>query len=318
LETARRACNFAAKFGAGELAYYAGLWHDVGKFSTEFQAYLAQQGGRRSADHKTAGAVLAGEWCDLLAFIIAGHHGGMPCKPDLEARLQSKDRIKLAKLALEKTRAALPGLEPPGPLLDAFPAFLKDPQLSNIEAQRQAEFFIRMLFSALVDADYLDTERHFGPEQASARGGAPQLGDLWQRFQDDQQRLSGQGQDVLGRIRHKVYERCLEAVSEPPGIFRLTVPTGGGKTRSAMAFALKHALAHNMRRVIEEPAGYPPACWREESGFARQGEAKGLPVHQQRDIRVTWELGEPSTRCMTSNTTWYGCLSIGRTYWMAR
>ena len=107
-----------------------------------------------------------------------------------------------------------------------------------------------MVFSALVDADFLDTERHFEPEQAAQRGQGASLDKLWEQFETAQGTLSGRKQGQLNEIRHEIYQACLRAADNPPGIFSLTVPTGGGKTRSGMAFALRHALVHSFDRVI--------------------------------------------------------------------
>jgi len=107
-----------------------------------------------------------------------------------------------------------------------------------------------MLFSALVDADHLDTERHRNPESAAKRGEADGLGPLLDKLLAGQETLSGKKTDQLGVIRHAVYQRCLSLASEPAGFFRLSAPTGAGKTRSAMAFALSHALGHELQRVI--------------------------------------------------------------------
>ena len=101
-----------------------------------------------------------------------------------------------------------------------------------------------MLFSALVDADFLDTERHFHPERVVERTGYTSLAELWRRFEQDQAKLTGQHDTLLQHARHAIYQACLRAAELPPGWFRLTVPTGGGKTRSGMAFALRHALCH--------------------------------------------------------------------------
>ena len=121
---------------------------------------------------------------------------------------------------------------------------------SHLTSELDCEFFIRMLFSALVDADFLDTERHFNREQAESRRRGPNISDLWQDFEKDQVKFTKATPSRLNVAREEVYQACLQAASQPQGVFRLTVPTGGGKTRSGMAFGLKHALRHGLDRVI--------------------------------------------------------------------
>lgn len=137
--------------------------------------------------------------------------------------------------------AAIPDLEPVGQL--SLPEHVShDP--------KSAELFLRLVFSALVDADYLDTEQHFRAELASVRGTSTSMAELWGRLERDQRQFLDSGNDPVSRTRREVYEACVTAAELRPGLFRLTVPTGGGKTRSAMAFALRHALRHGHQRVI--------------------------------------------------------------------
>jgi len=115
------------------------------------------------------------------------------------------------------------------------------------------EFRIRMLLSALTDADYLATEEHFEPDRARQRTGWRTVEELWQRFLLNQTALLGRAAEVptvVNRVRREVYERCLEVAELAPGFFRLTVPTGGGKTRSSLGFGLRHAVAHGLRRIV--------------------------------------------------------------------
>jgi CRISPR-associated endonuclease/helicase Cas3 len=240
---AKLASEFAAKFGAGDLAYWAGLWHDIGKVHPSFQQYLhdcethpGKQ--RRGPDHKRAGALVAAKKHELLSFLIAGHHGGLPGRADLKSWL--KEKIQPAQEAIQRISSHLPEVEPPTVL----------PPPTHLRSELDAEFFVRMLFSTLVDADFLDTERHFNVEQADKRGNTATLAELWNRFANDQQRLTGKETDRVNRVRHEVYEACVRAAALPQGFFRLTVPTGGGKTRSGMTFALNHALTHKLDRVI--------------------------------------------------------------------
>lgn len=242
---AELAAAFASKFGAKDLGYWAGLWHDVGKVHPDFQKYLRDceadpEQHRRGPDHKRAGALLAAQRYDFLAFLIAGHHGGLPSRTYLKTWLQDRAKLSPAQDALRLIRQHLGEIEPSQAL--SLPAHLTSPL--------EVEFFIRILFSALVDADFLDTEKHFDAEQSEQRGGSRSLTELWNQFARNQQRLSGQADDRVNSIRHEVYEACVQAAGKRQGFYRLTVPTGGGKTRSGLAFALKHALTHGLDRVI--------------------------------------------------------------------
>ena len=218
-QTADMAARFAQRFGAGDVARLAALTHDLGKASERFQRYLAGIGDS-GGDHKTAGVIQASNLglSGPISFAIAGHHGGLPSFADVKSILGAGLAPELGpRLGELLSPLSLPSNA-------TYPAFLAASAL-------ETEFFTRMLFSALVDADHLDTEAHFNPEKGEKRGGYPSLADLWSRFDDTyRSRFSGRHQGELNSIRQDVHGRCLSAAEAEPGAFSLTVPTGGGKT----------------------------------------------------------------------------------------
>lgn len=240
------AARFAVPFGAERLAYVAGILHDIGKFNAAFQQYLLEAETNptslmRGPDHKGAGAALASQMqLDALAFLVAGHHGGLVASSKLKEWLKERAADPAVQQAIVAAQAALPALT--APVATSFPAYIR--------TKHEGELFIRMLFSALVDADFLDTERHFSVDRANTRGGYADLASLERRFRANQDALMVGAEGPVNVVRREVYHACLDAAALAPGFFRLTVPTGGGKTRSSLAFALRHALRHDLRRVI--------------------------------------------------------------------
>jgi len=246
---AELAADFASDFEARELAHYLGLWHDIGKFNPAFREYLlaceADPNTRRHGpDHKAAGARYAHEVMRLwsLALLIQAHHGGLKSPTDLQVWLQERTNDPAVAEALRHAEMQVQDLKPLGAL--AIPSHIQnDPHA--------AELFLRLLFSALVDADHLDTEAHFTPAKTKQRGTVATMADLWNRFEHNQKDLvSGRQPNRVHDARQDIYDACIAAAELPPGLFRLTVPTGGGKTRSGMAFALRHAMRHGQRRII--------------------------------------------------------------------
>jgi CRISPR-associated endonuclease/helicase Cas3 len=182
-------------------------------------------------------------WKDL-SLPINGHHSGLVAggEADLNLREYSKSNCELLSLCLEYSKQ----LQPPS-------------SLNRIAlSEHERELLIRMIFSALVDADYLDTEAHFDGQLSNARRGAYNITELWNCFDENQRKLMSASASrsgvnpIVTNARREIYEACLAAAETEPGLFRLTVPTGGGKTRSSLAFALRHILAHfsRLRRII--------------------------------------------------------------------
>ena len=241
---AERSAHFADVFGARQLGYWLGLWHDLGKFSSEFQRYLRGHSG--SVDHKRVGARLA-QGTGLFALAIQGHHGGLRSTSDFLDWLNDPDRTNATGEieTLQLARLAMPKLSPrEGPSVPAEVTNHDDPRLAS-------EFLLRLLFSALVDADHLDTEAHFEPARAERRGSDVEIPELWERFEARHGELHGQAAGTpVNAVRRDIYAACLAAAAGPRGFYRLTAPTGAGKTLAAMAFGLRHAMRHGLRRVI--------------------------------------------------------------------
>ncbi|CBL44981.1 Hypothetical protein HDN1F_13980 [gamma proteobacterium HdN1] len=241
------AATFASDFGAHSLAQAAGLLHDLGKYTREFQSRL--EGGAK-VDHATWGAHVAlelfGQAGILLAYGIAGHHAGLANGRGGEVRTALEDRLKttLPELLPDWRRElALPDKSALWPIADFKPC--------RERGMFQLSVLVRMLFSCLVDADFIDTDEFYRridnrpPRRAES---LPSLERLRERLDA---KLAGFSADTaVNQLRADILAHVREQAAQPPGLFSLTVPTGGGKTLASLAFALDHAIAHGLRRVI--------------------------------------------------------------------
>lgn len=239
--TAVLAGEFAAAFDARAEAEYAGQLHDIGKYSGKFQKRL--QGGA-SVDHSTAGAQVAfGARNVPAAFAIAGHHSGLP---DGGNRFDTEDDSTLfgrAKKKVEDCSAWKEEIVPPNGALPDW--LLRSP--NNLTSA----FFTRMLYSCLVDADFIDTETFMDGKPAPRGMGEP-LSVLLEKVRAQaKQYLNAESVSPVAQQRNGVLQACMERGEHGvQGLYSLTVPTGGGKTFASLAFALEHAVAHQMDRVI--------------------------------------------------------------------
>ena len=248
------AAAFADKFGAADYGFAAGFLHDMGKAKQAFQRKL--QGEINSEPHSGEGARFAVEHYAvqmprpfgaplgrMLAFAIAGHHCGLANGQASGSGLSPlKDRLQEAgKIDLWFDEKILPDLAKVPPL----------PLQRNISDPFAVGFFVRMLFSALVDADRLATERWFAriKNEEVKRGWQGDLSSLKAAL-DAHLHKFGPPRNDLAKLRAEVLDDCRRAGSKKPGLFSLSVPTGGGKTLSSLAFALEHAIHHNLDRVI--------------------------------------------------------------------
>jgi CRISPR-associated endonuclease/helicase Cas3 len=247
------AAEFAGKFDSAEWGYALGLLHDTGKGTAEWQAYLREKSDYEEVstdapgkcEHSGPGAKLAeelfGKAGRFLSYCIAGHHAGLPDWSGTPGSLQFRLQNNSAQRIAEEFRTTVSTLCPKAPPWKFDPNGLDMP------------LWIRMLFSCLIDADRLDTERYMNPEQYRERQDYCSIAELGRRFDAYMTKKTQQTPNTNTTVYHarqQVLADCQAAVQLEPGLFSLTVPTGGGKTLSSMAFALEHAIKYHKDRIL--------------------------------------------------------------------
>lgn len=244
--TAKLSGEFAKKFGKEEWGYCCGYLHDIGKYSVEFQ-HKIRENGNEQIDHSTAGAkvcVEKGGLYPIMSYCIAGHHAGLPnygSSQDggFESTLMGRMKKTLKDYSAYQDEIEIPKVT----TVPIAYGETKNPDFS-------LSVFIRMLYSCLVDADFLDTEA-FMKKGEIKRDTGESIEILLQKLEKYVSKwlLNKEINTVNGR-RTEILRNCLEAGKREKGLFRLTVPTGGGKTVASLAFALRHAVHNNMDRII--------------------------------------------------------------------
>ena len=237
---AKRASAFASEFNMADWGRVLGLLHDKGKEQKSFQEYIRKVSEYQSEitvegnhDHAYVGGLIAKKLfpqCHpFLDNAIMGHHRGLYDDGDLCEMLKRSipDEVKINNI---ETQLKLPSKE------------YHPEDVHHIE---------RMLFSCLVDADYLDTEAFMMPEQAKQRGHTSSLEELYRRLLSYLAKLKSEAPDTsVNQIRNYIQKRCYDTAGGPVDFYSLTVPTGGGKTLSSILWALRHAIKNHLNRII--------------------------------------------------------------------
>ena len=243
------------------------IWHDIGKYSKEFQTYLhranaqlerlgdahrAEVAGK--VDHSTAAAQLAVDRFGLsgraIAYPLAGHHAGLPDWDDGISQSGLRQRLE-KRIADFQENAPDENLNMPLPRMPSFPQLSED-EHRNQRAGFRVALWIRMMFSGLVDADFLATESFMSPERSSVRPeGMVSIKDMQKKLEAFVQRIESTAEpNLVNKIRKQVGNSCYTKAELPPGLYSLNVPTGGGKTIAGLRFALRHAVMNHLSRVI--------------------------------------------------------------------
>ena len=253
---ARLAGEFAQSFGNEDWAQFAGMFHDLGKAFPDWQKYI--RGLKSSSiNHSEVGAQYAfsrmnprNPLAKVVPYLIAGHHAGLP---DYDIGRGNELKKTLNEHSYESL-LALPQLQEM--FSTAFPTSMpfgkNDPQKDTSQnILNYLHLWIRMLYSCLVDADFLDTETFMTPEQTELRGTDISLFELKKKFDSHMEEMAKNSlPSKINNIRSSILESCREKARLEPGFYSLNVPTGGGKTLSSMAFALEHALYHGKKKII--------------------------------------------------------------------
>lgn len=241
--TAELAEKFAAKFRKADWGYCCGMLHDIGKYSVEFQKKIKENLDIR-VDHSTAGAKVCENldgcyW--LLTYCIAGHHAGLLDlgREGLPSSLLGRLKKRLCDYSAYEKEIEIPQITTPPIAMNPE----KDPNFA-------LSVFIRMLYSCLVDADFLDTEQ-FMNNGTVQRDSGESMDVLLEKLQNYTAKwLINRNDTTIDGRRSEILRNCLEMGKSSKGLFQLTVPTGGGKTVASLAFALQHAVENHMDRVI--------------------------------------------------------------------
>lgn len=241
--TARLAEKFAEKFGNADWGFFCGMLHDIGKYSDEFQKKI-QGDINLKVDHSTAGAQVCKQlegYYQFVSYCIAGHHSGLPDYGRKGAPSTLCDRLekKVCDYSRYKMEIRIPSIQS-----DPF-------DINNaINPDYSMSVFIRMLYSCLVDADFLDTEG-FMRQNQDERDPGQKMEILLERGKKYVAKwLDNMQYDSINGRRTEILKSCMAKGKSPKGLFQLTVPTGGGKTVASMMFALQHAVSNKIDRII--------------------------------------------------------------------
>ncbi|MAD43648.1 MAG: CRISPR-associated helicase/endonuclease Cas3 [Oceanospirillaceae bacterium] len=255
ISVGQKAAQKAGHFGATELAEIAGLLHDLGKYTVEFQQRL--RGSTIKVDHSTHGALIALQHFKhnpligtLLAYSIAGHHAG------LADTRETSDKQTITDLQRRLAAKELPLLDDTWKQEIDLKTDINKLTITPLNTTNGIAFQLsvlgRMIYSCLVDADFLDTEDFYNrienqPARDSDYPSVIQLKAELDQYLSQPKFQSGSG---INTIRQQILSTARQQAEQSPGLFSLNVPTGGGKTLTSLAFALDHAVAHGLRRVI--------------------------------------------------------------------